>query len=349
MSVPSSQRVVVLAKRPTGVPKEGEDLVFTNDAVPQPKEGELLIKNLIMSLDPALRPQMSIRTYAEPVPVGGPMRAQTLGEVVVPSGGFQVGALVMGSGGWQEYYVAKPAEVQPVALPEGVPLTAVLGVLGITGLTAFFGLSKVAEPKAGETILVSGAGGATGNVVCQLAKNVFGCKVYGIAGGQEKCRFLLEDLGLDGAIDYKAEKDLNGAIKRACPRGVDVYWDNVGGDILNAALRRMRPFGRVVMCGTISNYQSIGSNEGRGPGIPAEVVSSIVSSRLLMRGFIVTDWAKEIPDASASLARWLQEGKLKNKETVVEGLENAATAFRGLFEGANTGKLSVAIATRSRL
>lgn len=314
-----------------------------------------LVRNLYMSLDPALRPQMSIRTYVDPVPVGSTMRASTVGEVVRGGGRFKAGDLVLSSsfdvGGWQEYYVASPNQIQPLLLPAGAPVNAALGILGITGLTAYFGLLRCGNPVAGETVVVSGAAGATGNVVAQIAKHIVGCHVVGIAGGEGKCRFLTEELGLDAAIDYKAEPDLNKALRRVCPKGVDVYFDNIGGDQLNACLRRMRLNGRVVMCGAISGYDQIGGGSDQ-PGIPSNVAASIVSSRLTLRGFIVMDWAKEFSAALTDLTNWLAQGKIKNAETVVEGLPNAAKAFRGLFEGANTGKLTVKIAeplARSKL
>merc|ERR1712032_651381 len=208
--------------------------------------------------------------------------------------------------------------------------------------TAYFGLLRCGTPQAGETVLVSGAAGATGSVVAQIAKHVVGCTVVGIAGGAAKCRWLTEELGLDAAIDYKAEKDLNQAIRKVCPKGVDVFFDNIGGDQLNAGLRRMRLNGRVVMCGAISGYDELGG-KGQQPGIPSNVAASIVSSRLTLKGFIVTDFLQEFPTAFADLASWLQQGKIKNAETVVEGLPNAAKAFRGLFEGGNTGELTVKI------
>eukprot|EP00929_Paragymnodinium_shiwhaense_P023905 TRINITY_DN14857_c0_g1_i1.p1 TRINITY_DN14857_c0_g1~~TRINITY_DN14857_c0_g1_i1.p1 ORF type:complete len:377 (+),score=56.82 TRINITY_DN14857_c0_g1_i1:60-1133(+) len=352
MTVPTTQGRFVLAKRPQGSFKEGEHLVWEAAApVPAVGSNQLLVRNLYMSLDPALRPQMSIRTYVDPVPVGSTMRASTVGEVVQGAGEFRVGDLVLTAdfdvGGWQEYYVAKPGQVRPVFLPPGVPVNAALGILGLTGLTAYFGLLRCGAPVAGETVVVSGAAGATGSVVAQIAKHVLGCTVVGIAGGVEKCRFLTEDLGIDAAIDYKAEKDLNQALRKACPKGVDVYFDNVGGDQLNACLRRMRLNGRIVMCGAISGYDQLGKSSNDQPGIPSNVVASIVSSRLALRGFIVMDFVNEFPKALADLGSWLQQGKIKNAETVVHGLPNAAQAFRGLFDGTNKGKLTVKIAERS--
>lgn len=348
MTVPATQGRFVLAKRPSGSFTEGEHLVWEPRApMPEVQPGQILVRNLYMSLDPALRPQMSIRTYVDPVPVGSTMRASTVGEVVRGAGGFKDGDLVLtvgfDVGGWQEYYVAEPHEVQLLSLPPGSPVNAALGILGITGLTAYFGLLRCGMPVAGETVVVSGAAGATGSVAAQIAKHIIGCKVVGIAGGAAKCRFLMEELGLDAAIDYKAEKDLNKAIRQACPKGVDVYFDNVGGDQLNACLRRMRRNGRVVMCGAISGYDQLGTSSPQ-PGIPSEIAASIVSSRLTLRGFIVMDFAMEFPAAFVDLGSWLKQGKIKNAETVVDGLPNAAKAFRGLFEGSNTGKLTVKIA-----
>lgn len=346
--LPSTQSRFVLAQRPKGTPKEGEDLVFESNArMPVPKEGEAVVRNLFMSLDPALRPQMSIRTYVEPVPIGDTMRASTVGEVVVPVGPHQQGDLVMGRGGWQEYYAAPASELMPVRLPVGIPVNAALGLLGVTGLTAYFGLLNIGEPKAGETVLVSGAAGATGSAAAQIAKHCVGCRVVGIAGGPEKCRVLVEELGLDAAIDYKAEPDLAKAITKACPKGVDVYFDNVGGEQLNAALRRMRLFGRVVMCGAISGYDKLGTDADVGPGIPSNLAANIVSSRLRLQGFILSDFFNDWPKAVAELSAWVQEGKIKNLETVVDGLPNAASAFRGMFEGKNSGKLVVKIAEPS--
>jgi len=298
-----------------------------------------------MSLDPAMRTQMSIRTYVEPVPLGTVMRAQTVSEVVEDGGGLKRGTLVTAPGGWQEYYAAHPKELQPVDVPADLPLSSALGVLGGTGLTAYFGLLRVGQPKAGETVLVSGAAGATGNVVCQIAKHVVGCKVVGIAGGADKCRWLVDSLGLDAAIDYKAVGSgagLNKAILEHCPKGVDVYFDNVGGDMLNQALRRMRLFGRIVMCGAISGYNMIGGEDKR-VDIKAQYAAAIVSQRVRLQGFIITDYVKEFGAGKRELAEWIRQGKIRNQETVVEGLQHAGAAFRGLFEGVNIGKLIVKI------
>lgn len=353
MSLPSCQSRFVLAKRPEGNFREGEHLVFESSApLPSVAEGQLLVRNLYMSLDPALRPQMSVRTYVDPVPVGTTMRAATVGEVVTAAPGFKEGDLVLTNdfdvGGWQEYYAANPKQVSKIAMPPGAPINAALGILGLTGLTAYFGLLRVGNPAAGETVVVSGAAGATGSVVAQIAKHVVGCKVVGIAGGAEKCKFLIEELGLDDAIDYKAEKDLNAALKRTCPKGIDVYFDNVGGDQLNACLRRMRVHGRVACCGAISGYDQLGSKVEL-PGIPGNVAASFVSSRLRVQGFLIMDFMAEFPQALMELSTWLKQGKLKNAETVVDGLPNACKAFRDMFEGKNKGKLTVKIAEPTRL
>jgi len=323
-------------------------LVYEPSApMPTVAPGDILVRNLVLSLDPALRPQMSIRTYAPVIPLGGPMRGNTIGEVVQGAGKLQAGDLVRGMGGWQEYYTDKPGNVLPLSLPKGVPPQQELGILGITGLTAYFGLLRCGEPKAGETVVVSGAAGATGSVAAQIAKHIIGCRVVGIAGGPEKCRFLKEELGLDAAIDYKAVGDLSDALKKECPKGIDVYFDNIGNNQLIAAMRRMRNYGRVVLCGAISGYDELGGKNAVGPGIPSNLIASCISSRLTLKGFIVTDYVSEWGRAQAELYGWLQEGKLKNAETVVEGLPKTAQAFYGLLNGANKGKLIVKIAERA--
>lgn len=346
MALPSKQHQVKLVKRAPypGSFREGEHLVSFWDQPIQHEKGHCLVKNLVMSLDPTLRPQMSIDTYVKKVELESVMRATTLGEVVVAAGDFKVGDLVlstMGEGGFQEYYSAQPRSLQKVILPDDIPITAALGIMGLTGLTAYFGLLRVGQPRKGETVLVSGAAGATGSVVAQIAKHIVGCRVIGIAGGPAKCKFLVDELGLDGAIDYKdAKLDFNKAIKNTCPKGVDVYFDNVGGWMLNACLRRMKYKGRVVCCGAISQYNSSKEPEG----IPAAYVASLVSKSIRMEGFLVMNYISEFSKATTDLAKWLKEGKLRNQETIVEGLENAAAGFRGMFEGKNKGKLLVRIA-----
>jgi len=347
-ALPQTQMQVRLERRPSGPPREGEDLVFyPRQPMPQAGPGQALVRNLVMSLDPALRPQMSIKTYVDAVAVGDVMRATTIGEVVEDaSGRFAAGDLVAGQGGWQQYYTASPKELQRVAVPADLPAAASLGILGVTGLTAYFGLLRIGAPKAGETVLVSGAAGATGSVAAQIAKRIVGCRVVGIAGGKEKCRWLTDELGLDAAIDYKevgSGEGLSRAIRAHCPKGVDCYFDNVGGDMLNQALRRMNLFGRVVMCGAISGYNAIGGEDTR-VDIKAQYAGAIVSQRLKLQGFIVYDFFKELPQALHDLAQWVREGRVKDQMTVVDGLEKAGAAFRGLFEGLNTGKLVVRVA-----
>eukprot|EP01065_Artemidia_motanka_P035694 TRINITY_DN43584_c0_g1_i1.p2 TRINITY_DN43584_c0_g1~~TRINITY_DN43584_c0_g1_i1.p2 ORF type:complete len:368 (+),score=127.14 TRINITY_DN43584_c0_g1_i1:52-1104(+) len=343
MEIPRTQKCVVLASRPRGLPK-ATDLRFQADVpAPQPSSEKCVVRNLFLSLDPGLRASMDEnvpRVYSDPMKLGAPVRGLTVGEVVHScTDRISVGDLVVGGGGWQEYYAARPRDLQRVGRDELGTLSpsAALGVVGVTGLTAYFGLLRVGRPKAGETVLVSTAAGATGSVVAQIAKHVVGCRVVGIAGGAEKCALLKRELGLDGVIDYKAG-DVNAAIRRECPKGVDVYFDNVGGEILNAAMRRMRPFGRIVACGAISNY-----NGEVGTPTPSKVLTGVVTSRLRMEGFIVNDFVKDWRQARSDLAKWVREGKVRSLETVVEGLQGAPAAFQGLFEGKNSGKMVVKV------
>lgn len=331
---------VLLAARPVGMPREG-DFRFVEGPVPDPGEGEVLVRNLYLSLDPAMRGWMNEgKSYIAPVQLGAVMRGFTVGEVIASRAArFAVGDLVQGSLGWQRFAVAAERQVQPV--PAGVPLPAVMGVLGGTGMTAYFGLLDIGQPKAGETVVVSGAAGAVGSIVGQIAK-IKGCRAVGIAGGAEKCGWLTGELGFDAAIDYKATPDLHAAIKDACPKGVDVYFDNVGGEVLDTVLRSLAVRARVVICGAISQYNNTEPVKG-----PANYLSLLVN-RARMEGFIIFDYVSRFPEAQAEMARWLAEGRIKHREDIVQGLENAPTALLRLFTGANTGKLLIQIAKERR-
>jgi hypothetical protein len=331
----SVNRQFRLAARPVGMVK-ASDFAYREEPVPTPGSGEALVRNLWLSLDPAMRGWMNEgKSYIPPVAIGEVMRGGTVGEVRVShNSAFPVGTLVTGMLGWQDYAVSDGKGLHRV--PEGAPLTAALGVLGATGLTAYFGLLDVGQPKAGETVVVSGAAGAVGSIVGQIAK-LTGCRAVGIAGTDEKCRWLVNELGFDAAINYRTE-DVADALKASCPKGVDVYFDNVGGDILDAVLRRINVRARIVICGAISQYNATGPVKG-----PSNILSLLVN-RARMEGFIVFDYASRYREGAAALGRWLAEGKLKYAEDVVEGLENAPTALLRLFEGKNTGKLLVKIA-----
>jgi NADPH-dependent curcumin reductase CurA len=321
-----------LARRPVGMVKES-DFEFREEPVPAPGDGEILVRNLYISFDPAMRGWMEDRkSYIPPVALGDVMRAGCVGEVVESKlAGYAPGDFVQGLFGWQEWAVAGSGLRQATKLAPGTPLTWPLGVLGITGLTAYFGLLDLGKPKAGDTVLVSGAAGATGSVVAQIAKHVVGCRTVGIAGGREKCAWLTDDLGLDAAIDYKSEnvQERMGAL---CPSGVDVYFDNVGGEILDAALFHAAERARFVLCGGISGY-----NEKEPPPGPRNLMN-LITRRCRMEGFIVLDYVARFGEAAKELAGWVSAGKIQHKEDVQRGIENAPRTFMRLFRGENTGK-----------
>ena len=274
--------------------------------------------------------------YVAPLQIGDVMRGQGAGVVVLSNNGeFPVGTLVTGSLGWQRYVVTDGASAQLRKLPDGIEPAAALNVLGITGLTAYFGMTGLGQPRAGETVLVSGAAGATGSVAGQLAR-IAGARVVGIAGGPEKCQWLVEELGFDAAIDYKAQ-DTAARLKALCPSGVDVYFDNVGGDILDTALDNLAMHARVVLCGGISRY----TRSGPPPG-PANYFN-LIYRRARMEGFIVLDYAARFPEAIQALSGHLASGELKHRETVFEGFEQLPAALINLFSGGNIGKQLVAV------
>jgi NADPH-dependent curcumin reductase CurA len=320
-----------LSSRPVGMVSEA-NFDFVEEPIPEIGEGEYLVRNLYLSFDPAMRGWMEDRaSYIPPVGIGEVMRAGTVGEVTESRHpDFAVGDRVQGLFGWQEYAVGGRGLAQGTKVPEGMPITWPLGVCGITGLTAYFGLLDLGRPEPGETVLVSGAAGATGSVVAQIAK-LKGCRVVGIAGGPAKCALLTEDFGLDAAIDYKAE-DVQARIAETCPDGVNIYFDNVGGPILDAALANLAQRARVVLCGGISGY-----NEKEPPPGPRNLMNLVIQ-RGRMEGFIVIDYMARFPEATAELAEWVTSGSIRHLEDVQEGIENAVQTFLRLFRGQNTGK-----------
>jgi len=305
------------------------------------KAGQIIIRNIYLSLDPAMRSWMKEgKSYIEPVKIGDVMRGGTLGEVVESkNSSFKMGDLVSCWGGWQEYFISDGKGVQKIP-QTGLPLKTWLGALGMTGMTAYFGLLDIGKPKSGETVLVSGAAGATGSVVGQIAKQK-GCRVVGIAGSQEKCDWLVKELGFDAAVNYKDSKNLYKDIKQACPKGVDVFFDNVGGDILDIALAQLNLHGRIVVCGAISQY---GNAETKGP----KNYMMLLVNRARMEGFVVFDFAKRFGEAIPELAKWIKEGKLKYHEQVIQGLEKAPESLNLLFSGQNSGKLLIQISSESK-
>ena len=315
-----------------------DQLELMQAPLPELGEGQLLIRNLYLSLDPTHRLWMSDREqYLPPVGRGDVMRGGTMGIVEESrSSRFAVGDIVMPAmGGWQLYTVADGATTGRVRRQDGVPLTAYMSVLGSTGLTAYFGLLDLGQPKEGETVVVTAAAGAVGSIVGQIAK-IKGCRVVGIAGGPDKCRWLVDELGFDGAIDYKSE-DVGHALDRLCPDGVDVSFENVGGPIMNAVFSRLNKDGRMALCGMISGYYDEGPMAG-----PTDF-GRVLMNRLTIRGFIVIDFLPRAREALTALGEWVAQGKIKWKDHVVDGLDNAPDALQRLFSGDHDGKLLVQI------
>ena len=326
---------VLLASRPTGWVTEAN---FRLDSVPvlEPKDGEVLVKNLWLSLDPYMRGRMNdTKSYAAKQEIDAVMVGGTVGEVIESKNPkFKPGDKVVGMFGWQQYGCSDGAGLNKIDASR-VPMQAFLGVLGMPGVTAWVGLLDICQPKAGETVVVSAASGAVGSVVGQIAK-LKGCRAVGIAGGKAKCDYVVKELGFDACVDYKAGR-LNDDLKAATPNGIDCYFENVGGEILDAVLRRMNAFSRIAVCGLISQYNA---TEPYG----VKTFQSILVNRIKVQGFIVSDrmelWAKALPE----LISWVASGKIKYRESVAEGLENAPKAFIGLLKGENFGKQLVRLA-----
>jgi NADPH-dependent curcumin reductase CurA len=327
-----------LAERPSGLVEE-RNFRWTEEPAPQPgADGEILVRNLVLSLDPTQRGWMARDTYLPAVRIGDVMRSGAAGRVVESrSPDYAVGDLVIGTFGWQDYALVKTGGAVPVTkVPPGVPLELAMSTLGLTGLTAYFGVLDVGHAKAGETFVVSGAAGATGSVAGQIAR-IKGCRVVGIAGGRDKCDWLLREARFDAAIDYKSE-DVGARLRELCPKGIDVYFDNVGGDILDAALANLAMRGRVVICGAIATY---GDTQLR-PG-PKNYLNLLIK-RGRMEGFLVLDYLPRAPEGVMQLWQWVQAGEIKDRVDVMNGLENAPRALRRLFTGENVGKQLLRIA-----
>ncbi len=329
-------RQVLLAERPKAKLEESH---FTRRDVPipEPGDGEALTRTLYISLDAANRAWMSpVATYTKPVEIGGVMDGFTLAEVVRSNDpSLAPGDIVECMNGWQDYGVAPARHLHKVSPIK--PLSRWLSALGVTGKTAYFGLLDIGQPKEGETVLVSAAAGAVGSFVGQIAK-LKGCRAVGIAGSDDKCRWLTDELGFDAAINYKTE-DMTPALRAACPDGIDVYFDNVGGPILEAALFQTNQNGRIVCCGSVSQYDTATPDPG-----PRGVPGLLVVKRIKMQGFIVMDFYARRQQAESDLAAWIVDGKIKVREDIIEGLENAPAALIGLLAGENTGKRMVRVA-----
>ena len=329
-----------LAARPVGTPKDS-DWQFTEEAVRELQDGEILVQTLFISLDPAMRGWMNEgKSYIRPVGIGEVMRAGGVGKVLASkSPRFAVGDYVSGGTGVQSYWLGAADDKQGGFFkidPRLAPLPKYLNALGMPGMTAYFGLLDVGLPKAGETVVVSGAAGAVGMTVGQVAKHK-GCRVVGIAGGPDKCDFVVKELGFDACIDYK-NGSLKDGLKEHCPNGVDVYFDNVGGDILDTLLTRINMKARIVICGAISQYNNTTAVKG-----PSNYLSLLVN-RARMEGIVVFDYAPRYGEAVAEMAKWMGEGSFKSKEDIVQGLQTFPQSLLMLFEGKNFGKLVLQVA-----
>ncbi len=328
------RRSVILKSRPEGEPK-ADNFGLAEDPVPQPGPGQVVTRTIWLSIDPYMRGRISgAKSYAAPVPVGGVMEGETIGEVVAGNApDLKPGDVVLGPRGWQSHVVA-PAERLVKLERGGPPLSTYLGVLGMPGTTAYSGMKDIGEPKAGETVVISAASGAVGSVAGQIAKRA-GARVVGVAGGTEKCHFVTEALGFDDCADHRAG-DIGAALERACPKGIDVYFENVGGDVQRAAFRLLNPFGRVVMCGMVAEYNDAAPR-------PGPNLMSVVRNRLRIQGLIVSDKPERFAEWRALAGPWVRDGSLKYREDVVEGLENAPAALIGILRGRNFGKLLVRV------
>ena len=331
----TTNRQFRLAARPVGLPKSS-DWSFVDEPVAAPREGELLVKLRYISLDPAMRGWMNEgRSYVRPVELGHVMRAAGVGEVIESRNeSFPTGAYVVGTFGVQEYAVSDGTAVYRVD-PNLTPPPKFLSVLGLTGLTAYFGLLDIGRPEPGQTVVVSAACGAVGQIVGQIAK-IKGCRAVGIAGGPEKCRYVVDKLGFDAAVDYKRE-DVRDALRTHCPDRIDVYFDNVGGEILDTALTLLARHARIVLCGAISQYNETGPRHG-----PANYMALLVD-RARMEGFLVFDFFSRYPEAIGDMAGWMAEGRLRSREDIVSGIETFPDALLRLFRGENFGKLMLEV------
>jgi NADPH-dependent curcumin reductase CurA len=326
---------IILASRPAGM-AAADNFKIVDADIPQPQEGEVLLRTLYLSVDPYMRSRMSDRkSYVPPFALNEVITGGAIGEVIESrSKAFQPGDIVTGMLGWQLYSVAKENEVRKID-PTVAPVTTALGVLGMPGLTAYFGLLDIGQPKEGETVVVSGAAGAVGTVVCQIAK-IKSCRVVGIAGSDEKNQYLEHELWADETINYKTA-DVKQALRDACPNGIDIYFDNVGGEVSDAVMPLLNKGARIIICGQISLYNL------EKPDVGPRIQPYLLVSRAMMKGFIITDYAARFGEGAGQLAQWLAQGKLKYAEHIVEGFENTPLAFLGLFTGENLGKQLVKV------
>lgn len=332
---------ILLASRPQGMP-EKSNFSIEEEPLPLPQAGECLVRTLYLSVDPYIRGRLSeTKSYAEPYKIGEVIKSGAIGQVMESTDPeFKQGDIVAGVWGWQRYAAVNTSTLRTVD-PDLAPISTSLGVLGMTGLTAYFGLLDIGQPKEGETVVVSGAAGAVGMVVGQIAK-LKGARVVGIAGSDEKNKYLKQQLGFDEALNYRTEPDLKAALEKACPNGVDVYFDNVGGEVSDAVISLINKNARIPICGQIALYNLKKPDQG------PRIQSAILTNTALMKGFLVGDYSKDYPKAMTELAKWVADGRVQYAENIVEGFENTIEAFLGLFSGDNLGKQLVKVSEISK-
>jgi len=334
----SQGKRIVLASRPVGEPKPS-DFRLEEYAVPTPGDGQVLLRTIWLSLDPYMRGRMSDGpSYAAPVPIGGVMEGGTVNEVVASNHpNYAKGDIVLARAGWQTHALADGKGLTKID-PKLAPISTAVGVLGMPGMTAYAGLLDIGKPQAGETVVVAAASGAVGSAVGQIAK-IKGARAVGIAGGKDKCDYVKNELGFDDCLDHR-DPDLAAKLKDACPKGIDVYFENVGGAVFEAVFPLLNAFARVPVCGLIAHYND---TEAKPPKWAASMMRAVLTKRLTIRGFIVSDFAARHADFLRDMSLWVREGKVKYKEFVTEGLDSAASAFMGLLKGANFGKQLVRV------
>jgi hypothetical protein len=329
---------IVLASRPVGEPKPS-DFRLEDVPVPSPGEGQVLLRTIWLSLDPYMRGRMADGpSYATPVPIGGVMEAGTVNEVIASNNpNFAKGDIVLARAGWQTHALSDGKGLNKID-PELAPISTAVGVLGMPGMTAYTGLLDIGKPQAGETVVVAAASGAVGSAVGQIAR-IKGARAVGIAGGKDKCEHVKKELGFDACLDHR-DPDLAAKLKEACPKGIDVYFENVGGAVFEAVFPLLNNFARVPVCGLIAHYND---TEAKPPKWAAMMMRAVLTKRLTIRGFIVSDFAARHSDFLRDMSGWLRDGKVKYKEFVTEGLDSAPGAFMGLLKGANFGKQLVRV------
>ena len=334
-----TNRKITLAGRPQGEPKPS-DFATVDDPVPSPGDGEMLLRTVYLSLDPYMRGRMNdVKSYVPPVRLGETMEGGAVSVVEASRNPkFSAGDIVFGYTGWQEYSISNGKGMRTVD-PAIAPVSTALGILGMPGLTGYVGLLDLGQPKEGETVVVSAATGAVGSLVGQIAK-LKGCRVVGVAGAEAKCRYAVDALGLDACVSHR-EDDLRGALAEACPDGIDVYYENVGGRVFDAVIGLMNVHGRIPVCGGIAHYNDTGPPSG--PDRLAGAMRVILTRRLTVRGFIIFDHHHRIPDFTRDVSGWLREGTIVYREDVVGGIDSAIGAFLGLLRGENFGKLVVKV------